>query len=486
MSAGGIAARIAQLQLEHIGRQPNSNPKMSHVKQSKTEEQEVELTDQNVKGAESLNIESGSLSNTLAKKSALTVRYEIFQQKQKQNNNPTTRLTKSSVVDSRFASPEVPPPLPPRSVKQARGPLPATTLTMSSHLPSQATPPMLPVRPAIPVKMPLPAAPEYHCLYCRDFSAVDQHASRFPRAQVTSLDRLSKDLTLPFHTLTDKARAIFVWLHHNISYDTESFFSKNLKASTPSSTFSSGLAVCEGYAGLFVDLASRCGIEAKTVSGFGKGFGFIPPTIGSSIPKFEMNHAWNAVKLEGGKWHLIDSCWGAGYVEGGSKKWVTEFNPRYFCASSTAFGRDHFPEQADMQLCDSPKSWESFIMAAQSPMISKNSKSVFEVNENTLVPRERRIHIDWHEFFIEPICSNVVKMDCLLMVCSPSGKRTAMRKSNGGWKASVNVDEKGSWWCSRAIGNANAAIPLTNGEWDPYRYGGEGLCGWECVWDRVC
>ena len=86
-----------------------------------------------------------------------------------------------------------------------------------------------------------------------------------------SLDWLAGQLTDPFPSLTDKARAIFTWLHHNIDYNVEAFFNNNVRSSTPASTLDSGLAVCEGYAALFTAIATKAGLQSVVVSGYGKG-----------------------------------------------------------------------------------------------------------------------------------------------------------------------------------------------------------------------
>lgn len=154
------------------------------------------------------------------------------------------------------------------------------------------------------------------CLICRDFSGPDQHAARFPREHLPSSDVgwLAQQLCGPFPSLTDKARAIFTWLHHNVDYDVHSFFSGTISPSTPERTITSGLAVCEGYAGLFAALALKAGLQALVVSGDGKGYGHTPLEPGQPVPAFDSNHAWNAVCIDNGEWKLIDPCWGAGHL----------------------------------------------------------------------------------------------------------------------------------------------------------------------------
>lgn len=150
------------------------------------------------------------------------------------------------------------------------------------------------------------------CMVCRDFSAPDYHSTLFPRQQVTSLQLLAQQLTAPFPSLTDKARAIFTWLHHNVDYNVRDFFGGCVKGSTPQSTCHTGLAVCEGYAALFTNLATYAGLESIVISGHGKGFGYEPLPAGAPLPPFKAGHAWNAVKIDNGEWKLIDACWGAG------------------------------------------------------------------------------------------------------------------------------------------------------------------------------
>lgn len=184
------------------------------------------------------------------------------------------------------------------------------------------------------------------CLICRDFSRPDQVASQYPRQ---SLPRngdmtayLADVLCSEFLSLTDKARAIFTWLHHNIAYDTVAFFGKNVKHVDPKDTITTGLAVCGGYAGLYVAIALKAGLECVMVTGHGKGYGYSPLKPGDPIPTCNpAGHAWNAVRIDGGEWKLIDACWGAGNV--GNQVYNKKFTPSYFTMSNDDFGIKHFP-----------------------------------------------------------------------------------------------------------------------------------------------
>ncbi|KAJ5953282.1 hypothetical protein N7454_000178 [Penicillium verhagenii] len=187
------------------------------------------------------------------------------------------------------------------------------------------------------------------CLVCRDFSGPDSRAAQYPRSSLPTQDLgwLANELTAPFPSLTDKARSIFTWMHHNIHYDTVAFFNKTVKPSTPQSTLATGLAVCEGYAGLYAVLAAKAGLEAIVISGADKGFGYEPLAPGARPPPFKSTHAWNAVKIDGGRWKLVDPCWGSGHVNGAGMPYQPKFTPSYFTMSNEEFGLKHYPGNTD-------------------------------------------------------------------------------------------------------------------------------------------
>lgn len=238
------------------------------------------------------------------------------------------------------------------------------------------------------------------CLKCRDFSGPDNHAALFPRQSVPSLDWLISQLTTPFPSLTDKARAIFTWLHHNVAYDVVSFFDNAIKPSTPSSTLSTGLAVCEGYAGLFTALAVKAGLESMVVTGHGMGFGQAPVPAGCPLPPESSNHAWNVVKIDNGEWKLMDSCWGAGHIGGKGQPYTKYFNPSFFTMDNNEFGLRHFPSNKNHFFRIDGRSgisWEEYIMGdpggEQAQIYTAATKEHF-LKETAFLPRYKQIPVD--------------------------------------------------------------------------------------------
>ncbi|TVY83989.1 Protein disulfide-isomerase tigA, partial [Lachnellula suecica] len=220
---------------------------------------------------------------------------------------------------------------------------------------------------AIQSRPPPPSAPSSGCLICRDFSGPDSVAAQHPRhslprtGDVTGY--LADVLCGSFTSATDKARAIFTWLHHNIAYDTGAFFEKRVKHVEPKDTVATGLAVCGGYAGLFAAIALKANLEAVMVTGHGKGYGYTPVKPGEQVPPCDPSgHAWNAVRIDGGEWKLLDPCWGAGNV--GNQVYNKKFTPAEFTMSNEDFGIKHFPQDRGYFFREDGRvpSWEEYYL----------------------------------------------------------------------------------------------------------------------------
>lgn len=165
------------------------------------------------------------------------------------------------------------------------------------------------------------------------YDAIDSHALDAPREAESSVERLADYLVRPARGEEEKARAIYRWMTDRVEYDVSG-------NAAPDSALFSRKGLCSGYARLFETLARAAGLEAVTVKGRAKGYGYSPggPTIA---------HEWNAVRING-TWRMVDSTWGAGYVRDG--RFVREFSERYFLASPEELAFSHFPDQDSWQL----------------------------------------------------------------------------------------------------------------------------------------
>ncbi|QPH15899.1 hypothetical protein C2857_000421 [Epichloe festucae Fl1] len=205
-----------------------------------------------------------------------------------------------------------------------------------------------------------------NCWVCRDWSGPDAVAAQFPRHSLPRTDpvgHLARGLCDAFPSYDDKARAIFTWCHHNIFYDTVSFFNNDVRHHSVQDTIFSGKAVCQGYAEVYMAVAKRAGLECIVVGGHGKGFGHTALKKGERPPPAKPDgHAWNAVRVDGGAWKLVDACWGAGHICSAANLYKQEFSPRHFTLSNEQFGRRHFPKDPSHQFrADGrPISWEDY------------------------------------------------------------------------------------------------------------------------------
>ncbi|PSN65827.1 hypothetical protein BS50DRAFT_398410 [Corynespora cassiicola Philippines] len=317
-----------------------------------------------MRSASNLSIER-TLPPKLPSRPPLPVRQESQPQKQVDNEKPKIipPPRRSALEFGMNKATETPPPVP--TTRPSANPAPAP-----APVPEAGAPPPVPLssRPnldAIMASKPKPGA-RGTCLKCRDFSAPDKHAAQFPRQTLPSSDVgwLASQLTSPFSSATDKARVIFTWLHHNIEYDTHTFFSGTCSGSTPERTITSGLAVCSGYAGLFSALALKAGLESVVIGGHGKGYGHAALKPGDPIPPYSAGHAWNAVQIDHGEWKLIDTCWGAGNVQGPNQPYQKSFKAYWFTMDNNEFGASHFPEDARYLFRTDGRamSWEEYIM----------------------------------------------------------------------------------------------------------------------------
>lgn len=190
-----------------------------------------------------------------------------------------------------------------------------------------------------------------------------------------------------------------MWLHQNIAYNTVAFFNNAVRSSTPNSTLSTGLAVCEGYAALFTCMATHVGLESRVIGGHGKGFGYKAVGPGEPVPPYSSGHAWNVVRIDNGDWKLCDPCWGAGNVSGGSQGYNKHFNPSQFTMSNEDFGDRHFPEdrksfyRADGRY----PTWEEYLLGADRGGAAVHIFSGFTweegVAEKSILPRPRKLSL---------------------------------------------------------------------------------------------
>ena len=198
----------------------------------------------------------------------------------------------------------------------------------------------------------------FFVLQAQNFNAVDQKVKQYPKHFATA-EQFAATIEKDFTSDSDKVRAIYTWLTHNITYDLEKFyngdtqinfsytnqedFQRKLAAVNEHSvkeTMRTNKAVCEGFARTFKKVSELLKIPCLFIGGYSKaGVNDI-----GVIPQRE-DHAWNAVKVDN-KWRLIDATWGAGHTQ--NKQWKHRFDDFYFFTDPDVFALTHLPGEAEL------------------------------------------------------------------------------------------------------------------------------------------
>ena len=187
----------------------------------------------------------------------------------------------------------------------------------------------------------------------RDYSGIDEWALK-TSGLARSPEALAERLARPAQDDFDKARALFRWMAANIAYDVDAFLTGLPGPATAEDTLRTGKSVCQGYSSLFERMAQAVGLEVVTITGWGKGWGYVP---GQALGR--PNHAWNAVRIAG-RWYLFDATWGAGYVNE-TKQYVAQLRDLYFLTPPEQFVTNHLPLDPSWQLLMTPVSGEEFV-----------------------------------------------------------------------------------------------------------------------------
>ncbi|OCL04596.1 hypothetical protein AOQ84DRAFT_415897, partial [Glonium stellatum] len=129
----------------------------------------------------------------------------------------------------------------------------------------------------------------------------------------------------------------------------------------------------------------------------GKGYGHRPlPDTAAAVPGFRAGHAWNAVRIDGGEWKLVDCCWGAGTVQGPGLPYQRVFAPRWFDMANREFGATHFPaDRSSFYAGGWGWSWEEYMREDRGDRVLVYGPATPEhgVAERSFVPAGRRVGV---------------------------------------------------------------------------------------------
>ncbi|KAH8828015.1 hypothetical protein DL96DRAFT_1555559 [Flagelloscypha sp. PMI_526] len=282
--------------------------------------------------------------------------------------------------------PKGPPPPPGQQPKEEQAPA----------VPRRRLPPMPTRLPTPPPEVELEPEPEQEapatseseqvdCIKCRNFSHVDEYVEQFPRHTVASLEELAWNLCEPFPDEIEKARAIFFWLHLNVAYDAHNFLNGTVTHKSPQDVLREGLAVCDGYAGLFKALADLAGLQCHRIAGHVAGV--------------------QATLMQAGVYQKA-------------------LNPTWFSSTPWEFGKKHYPEDPSYRLLDDDLSWESYIREPAGPTIFGS----YYAN-------------GFHAFYLEPWASSVPAgiIGTVFINLPDNSRHPLYQTEEGGWAVEVYI-----------------------------------------------
>ncbi|WP_171815445.1 transglutaminase domain-containing protein [Stanieria cyanosphaera] len=216
-----------------------------------------------------------------------------------------------------------------------------------------------------------------------NYTNLDRQAANL-NYQGKSISELASLLSQYVTTDLEKARIIYAWVGYHIAYDAKGFLSGQYPSGNPEVVLINRQAVCSGYANLYHALAIEMGLEVAIIEGYAKGYGY---AVGNGD---QPNHAWNAVKIDGG-WYLLDATWGAGTLT--NEQFQPNFNSYYFATAPKQFIYDHFPSNSAWQLLSKPYNKQEF---EQLPKISSQFfKYGLEIisHKTKIIETNRRVEI---------------------------------------------------------------------------------------------
>ena len=134
------------------------------------------------------------------------------------------------------------------------------------------------------------------------------------------IDHILWEVTSKNMSTLEKVKAVHDWLVLNIRYDT----AYEIYDIAP--MLAQRRAVCDGYSKFYVVALGELGIDARRITGTGKG----------------ESHAWNAVKMDDGKWYYVDNTWDDPLVNGHSD-YPDGYNLmyEYFLVTQSRISEDH-------------------------------------------------------------------------------------------------------------------------------------------------
>ncbi|TXB67615.1 hypothetical protein FRY97_04270 [Phaeodactylibacter luteus] len=181
------------------------------------------------------------------------------------------------------------------------------------------------------------------------YRAIDRHARNAPDSLRFDLPALAEWLTATADSETGKARALYTWTSHFLSYDEQASREGRRINNSIRDILKRQRGLCMDYALLFQALAHYAGLHCAVVDGYALP-ALQPPRALPSAP----DHSWNAVWADG-QWQLLDATWASA-----DDALQQQFGTDYFFTPPAIFLLSHVPAAPLWQLLPCPLPIEAF------------------------------------------------------------------------------------------------------------------------------
>jgi len=205
----------------------------------------------------------------------------------------------------------------------------------------------------------------------KNYRVIDKRAAETPNSEMISITRLAKYLTGNITNDHEKARAIYTFITHHITYSDTTVRNgwlgtiENKRQQQSEQVLKNRRAVCEGFANLYKDLCTAAGLPAEIVTGVVKQ---------ESGRVSDYGHAWNAVQLNG-QWYLTDPTWGSGYADYWTGRFIQEHQDAYFLVPADQMIQSHLPDDPIWQLLPNPVTEQEFRSLNKEALLTRAAES---------------------------------------------------------------------------------------------------------------
>ncbi len=178
------------------------------------------------------------------------------------------------------------------------------------------------------------------------YEKIDEESKSVPDSLKTS-EKIAGFLTSKLKNEDEKARALYIWITHNVQYDVSQIngdFHYSSYDEMVGETINTRKGICAHYAQLFHHMCKTIGIKSFVISGYTRQM--------DANEISELNHAWNAVKINN-QYLFIDNTLAAGYLNH-KGSYVHEFSDDYFLIPPKDLIKTHVPFDPVWQFLDNP------------------------------------------------------------------------------------------------------------------------------------